>query len=336
MRKLRATLQQELYRSSRVQLTNVEAVTVISVYVAWRGLEYRPWFPGNVPFSFWSRKAAAERISEGPLREFMLEVNDIYRARNATAPTSLQRPFMGLAAFGHSFGGQVIFGAVSPILEAALRSAKEDQPTSGFGDIVVLLNPAFEAKQFEALHNAARAAKFHPWQTPLVAILSGTADFPNRTFFALGRKLDSRYSSIPDSDKETWRNAVGAHEYFVTHTLSQNRGDSAPPDAFKPQWYTKWPCEVLDVDIADVRRFRAGDGESARSLRLAPLVDTGRRPPLVVAVVDKTVVGGHSQIWLDINEAFLTNFVAISQGKGMLLRAGACPEKPLTSKRVLR
>jgi hypothetical protein len=266
----------------------------------------------------------------------MQELNNIYYERNALPPTSGQRPFMGLAAFGHSFGGQVIFGAVRPTLEAAIESAGSDQPVWGFGDIVVLLNPAFEAGQFRNLHEAVKKRKLHPWQTPLVAILSGTQDFPNRFFFGLGRRLDPRYVAIPKNEKELWRNAVGAHEDFVTHTLQQNKGDASPPDAFDPMWYVNFPCEVLDLDIANVRRFRAGKGDAAQSLSLQPKAGAFKRPALVVAVVEKDIVAGHSNIWMDINEAFLTNFVAISQGKKMLHRAGTCTNKPLTSERVLR
>lgn len=336
IKKLRSTLQEQPYNESRIQLTNVASVTVVSVYVGWRGLEYTPWIPANVPFTFWSRKSAAERVGEGPLRGFMQELNDIYRERNALPSKGGKRPFMGLAAFGHSFGGQVIFGSVRSILEGALSSSSPDRPISGFGDIVVLLNPAVEARQFESLHKASREAKYHPWQTPLVAILSGTADFPNRFFFSLGRRLDSRYSSIPDDERETWRNAVGAQQSFVTHTLSQNKGDTAPPDAFDPRWYSHYPCEVLDLDIANVRRFRAGAGDKAQSLRLRPEERAPLRSPMVVAVVDEDVVGGHSDIWFDINEAFLTNFVALSQGKAMVRRAGTCTRRPLSSERVLR
>jgi hypothetical protein len=146
------------FRRSRQILTGSGDVNVFGIYVGWRGMS----LPGPLNyFTFWDRKNAAERVGYGDLREFLLRLNNIYRTSYRDRKQS--SPFVGLASLGHSFGAQVLFKAISSTLEQELIEAtttstnpaalkqKCAKPLEGFGDIVILVNPALEAFQFERI-----------------------------------------------------------------------------------------------------------------------------------------------------------------------------------------
>ena len=78
---IREKLKDPLYRESRLELTGSEDVKVIGIYVGWRGRSL-PWLLDYA--TFWGRKATAERVGEGDLRDFLLRLNAIYRARSTT------------------------------------------------------------------------------------------------------------------------------------------------------------------------------------------------------------------------------------------------------------
>ena len=141
-----------------------ENFRLIGIYVAWRGAS----LPGFLDYvTFWGRKSAAQRTGEVDLREFLDRLNQVYRRHNETtgkqtaqATDTAPNTFLGLVTIGHSFGGQVLLRSVSAALEQELQSVtpvpgylRSESPTQpqplgrplrGFGDLVVLVNPAVE------------------------------------------------------------------------------------------------------------------------------------------------------------------------------------------------
>ena len=133
------------------------------MYVGWRGLSAR--VPPFKQLSFWSRKNVAHRIADGDLVELLIRVELFIRRLNAANPD----PSL-LAVIGHSFGGTMVYAALANILKTRVLEAldRQDDPDSraslvhGFGDLVVLINPAFEASLYAPLHEiAADLAVFH-------------------------------------------------------------------------------------------------------------------------------------------------------------------------------
>lgn len=318
-----------IYRQSRERLTGNGDVKVIGLYVGWRGKSLP--MPLNY-ITFWGRKAAAERVGEGDLREFLLRLNGIYLDRNSAREGSRKSPFMGMVSFGHSFGGQVLFKAVAGTLEqvlvetTSLLSTKvspgEAKPLSGFGDIIVLVNPALEAFQYERIHRLNKQIQYDRQQTPLFFVLSSETDFARQFFFPTGRWIDSLTSApFRDGQGALWKEALGEYEPQRTHSVEIVPPEEAAVQRFDQNTYSNDPCGIVNFDLTNVPIIGG--------VQLKPT--GGHQPfsPFLVAYASGKVIYQHSGIFEEALRNFLNDYVAITEGKRMLLadpQMQQCPE----------
>ena len=317
---LATRLGEELYTQSRLELTGDPGVRLVGIYIGWRGRSLPGWFDY---LTFWGRKQAAERVGQGDVREFLLRLRSVYVARNAQpAGGASQKPFMGLVLIGHSFGGQVVFQAVNQTIEhelvAATSASGEPRPLSGFGDLVVLLNPALEAHQFKRIDALSRQLSYDRRQVPVMLVLSAVTDSARLIFFPLGRRLDLfRRPRIRADERELWLEALGAYAPQVTHELNISNDRS---DSFEPEWYRDAPGTIVDADLTVQPRFD----------RVELLPTARHRPfhPFLVVNASRDVILGHSGIFRRAEEVgselhlFLTKYIALVQGKRALLGRG--------------
>ncbi len=318
-----------MYRLSRQKLTGSGDVKVIGLYVGWRGKSL------PMPFdylTFWGRKAAAERVGQGDLREFLLRLNGIYRERRALHDGVGKRPFTGMVSFGHSFGGQVLFEAVRSAFEQELINATSTpskqgdlspvEHIAGFGDIVVLLNPALEAYQYERIHVLNGKMKYDRTQTPRLLVLSSATDSARKFFFPIGRSLGALLSAPGRGDQRAlWNKALGEFAPQVTHSVEIVTAEQMPSQRFDANTYTDNPCGIVNFDLTNVP-FIGG-------VRLIPTEDHIRYSPFLVANASGAVIIKHSGIFEESLRDFLNDYVAITEGKRMLLadpQMRDCPE----------
>lgn len=244
--KLDEQLGRDMYKEARSLIHNGDPrrpVRIIGIYVGWRG---RAW-PGFLDYlTFWGRKSAAERVGETDLQEFLVRLRDLHQSRqirpeDLTDPAIAQRPgkLFGLVEIGHSFGGQVLLRATDPYLEHKLISINPrpgylrdktpvdppaeplKAPVEGFGDLVVLINPAVEAAAYQRLHALSRM-NFAPAQWPLMLTISATNDGPRKTWFNAGRVAGEIFGGKPGKEarEDTLeRRALGFATEQVTHEL---------------------------------------------------------------------------------------------------------------------
>lgn len=225
------------------------AYRVVGVYVGWRGRSLPGWLDY---LTFWGRKAAAERIGEGDLQEFLLRLDRLHDEHRAG---ELGHTSLGLVVIGHSFGAQALFRALGPRLEAELirtsagpgylRVSGPSAPTrldtalDGVGDFVVLVNPAVRAAEYERMRRLARQLRYSARQSPVLLVVAAENDHVSRWWFPLGQ-IAARWGRLgatlqPDQVAlET--SALGVYAAQQTHRLElakrvdeQKRLSRAPP-----------------------------------------------------------------------------------------------------------
>ncbi|ACV35103.1 hypothetical protein [Accumulibacter sp.] len=309
-----------VYRQSRKNLTGTEDLTVVSIYVGWRGRS----LPSYLNYTtFWGRKAAAERVGEGDTREFLLRLNSLYRNQQAARVAGTSKTFMGLATIGHSFGAQVLFKAVATEIENELvarttaaskqgagQNTVSDLP--GFGDLVVLVNPAFEAMQFERIDKLSNQLSYGRQQNPILLVVSSAGDVPRQVLFPLGRQIDALLlrPSFRPGQRALWTQALGEYEPTRTHSLTITQADPALIPGFDPGVYIKDPCAIVNLDLTNV--------PSVGGVKLTPGPNHRPNNPFIVAYASTSVVLNHSSVFEEILRRFLNDYVAIAQGKRML------------------
>jgi hypothetical protein len=315
--KLRSKLNEQQYAAAREKLNLKGGIKVMGLYVGWRGRS----LPGFLNYlTFWGRKSAAERVGEGDFREFLLKLQQVYMKRNSSDPSG-KSTFMGLVTVGHSFGGQVLFKAVSETFENDLINAIErasGQPgktlpeiISGLGDMTVLINPALEAFQYERIDRLTKEIAFNTHQSPVLLTVSAEDDRARQIWFPLGRNLNLPFRPRFQTDqvKQLWVNALGEYEPQRTHTLDATR----QPNTITDDSYTE--CKIATVPFTG-SLIVAG----------AQLEATRQRPqlysPVVVAYTSNNLVQGHNGIFGAEFTNFLTDYVAYVEGKRMCLIRG--------------
>ncbi|TKB71579.1 MAG: hypothetical protein E8D46_15655 [Nitrospira sp.] len=313
-----------VYRQSRKALTGSESLSVVSIYVVsiyvgWRGRS----LPGFLDYAtFWSRKAAAERVGEGDLREFLSRLNTLYREKRDQRAFGTTDLFMGLTSFGHSFGGQVLFRSVAYEIERELLALHAKTDTSrklneitgliGFGDLVVLINPAFEALQFERIWRLSTSLPFGRQQNPVMLVVSSAGDVPRQVLFPIGRNLDALFLR-PDfrpGQRALWTQALGEYEPFRTHSIEIVSDSSQLTPGFDPSLYTSAPCAIENLDLTNL--------PSIAGVRLTPTENHRSNSPFLIAHASVSVVLDHTTVFEETLRKFLNDYIAITQGKRML------------------
>jgi hypothetical protein len=253
----------------------------------------------------------------GDFVELLTRVELFTRKANAAEPNRAR-----LAVIGHSLGGTMVYTALANILKARAVEAAENQDSPdprasvirGFGDLVVLVNPAFEASLYAPLKEIAdRFRRFSPLQTPVMVTIESETDMANRFWFPLGRNVETAFQHTgPQSPRAEIVSAVGHYAPFWTHRLTA----AAParrrslPDFFpaSPSCSCDLAMEPIgDAEAAELVALLAGHGSQAPVLGQEPTPFGRGRLALVNPIVPKNpfwvvrasddVLPGHSGIF---------------------------------------
>jgi len=192
---------------------------VVGLYVGWRGESVTA--AGVNMLTFWERKSVAERVAQGSVRELFARLG-VLRAKVGSKA-------MRMITIGHSFGGLITFQALS---SEFIRSATmyNENPCgdddkcrflSRFGDLVVIVNPAFEGARYEPLKVAGQRLKeVSPTQMPIVIVATTQADWATGVAFPAARILNPLFESVPDVEQQANLKTVGHNARYTTHHLS--------------------------------------------------------------------------------------------------------------------
>jgi hypothetical protein len=308
---------------------------VMGIYVGWRGESV-----SVMPFSlltFWDRKNTAQAIGDGAVFELFRKLAN-HREQN---------PKSRLVVVGHSFGAAVTYSSVAhsimdQIIDDPYPNAPNGGPsqdTSKRWDLVVLVNPAFEAMQVRPHFELARSRDYKPDQLPHLIIVTSQDDWATKTAFPAGRNLSTIFKKYADPVSAGMNtSAIGHYIPYVTHQLevsekckvgteisSVNKlghvvaastycfGDKRAllPDAktgkmADPVLLTRCDnegdCGVV-AGSHTILRGSASEGKTPEKMPIMNIRTTG------------AVMSGHNDIWNSTMQGFLVQFMLLTVSK---------------------
>lgn len=301
---------------------------VAGVYFGWRGASVT--MPVVKELSFWNRKKTAQKVGKVGVTEVLNRFEQIRRAKDHIAGDISRTR---LVVVGHSFGGALVHSALANDLGSGfVHSTGPDGTVSdvaGFGNLVVLINPAFEALLFAPLSDmSTERGTYFGSQLPVLAVLTSEGDAATRYAFPIGRafstffekeRIITRYNAVTKSketidEEEANRKTVGHFEPYRTHRLYPT-GDAtreqvaefeatdsfARLQQFTESWVTDKPGSKIPFESVMLERTTTSAG----------------RNPYLVTYVDKELIRNHN----DIADRRVINFL-----KQLILLSSQRPE----------
>jgi hypothetical protein len=324
---------------------------VIGIYAGWRGKSVDAGDLSTI--TFWNREAAAHRVALGSIRELLGRARALRDTLDRTTwsgrllPTGTPAPpgerlrSTRLLTIGHSFGGLIVYTALAQYLTdraaasdmswALGATTDEDKMIVGYGDLVVIINPAVEAMSWEPVRRLVENRKppdYARMQPPIFVEVTSTADDATGVAFPLGRSLNTLTENFTDSEERRMATrSFGHYEPFITHDLTsapnavtkQQAADalarlaqSSPAQASADaRELVQAECQAHAAFEAQWRRdgyllpgwTRQYSSGAILSHRAASKFDPN--DPFWVVSADKSVIADHT----DINEPVFVDFV---------------------------
>lgn len=285
--------------------------SVRGIYVGWRGDSLA--IPGLRYATFWDRKNTSDEVGRGSLYEFLIRLERAIKMENDGDNNRL-------VLVGHSFGASVTFNALAQrYMQRFLDGIYATGPGRrfhGYGDLVVLVNPAIEGMRYMPFNSALQyyvekdtppRADFSSEVNPILLILSSEGDFATRKAFPAARAVSTaleahRSASIMGSGSDDGQfgewvmdvKTVGNYEKFHNYETFQLQRTSDVKDLKHPG-----NCQTLpDGKLAEMVM------SSAESAHVFPdsFITMKRKPdgiirsPYWIANVGTEIVKDHTNI----------------------------------------
>jgi hypothetical protein len=128
-----------------------------------------------------------------------------------------------LAIIGHSFGGMIVYSALAQsLIEAASASAAEIVPS--FADLVLLVNPAFEAVRYLPIRDLMEERDregYGPKQDPVFVSVTATNNLATGIAFPLGMLIALvQERTRGKEERQALIRTMGHIPWMQTHDLS--------------------------------------------------------------------------------------------------------------------
>lgn len=299
---------------------------VVGIYIGWRGASVTA--PVLKELSFWDRKNTAHKVGQGGVTEVLTRLELVKKTKDSMVPGKGQSRTR-LVVVGHSFGGALVYSALSQIMMSRFVDTKGPggvvTGVEGFGDLVVLINPAFEAMRFASLSDVANERRtYFPSQLPVLAILTSEADGATKRAFPFGRWFSTFFEEHRTVDRKNGATgkdetvdqkkanitAVGHFDPYKTHYLratgiSQTEATGGPSVEESVRLFFDVSQQWEDDKPGSVIEFKGSTLERTKT-------SVGRNPYLVIRV-DKVLINDHNHI----DDPRITSFI-----RQLILMAG--------------
>jgi hypothetical protein len=259
-----------------------EAGKLLGIYVGWRGdsIASSGWTkPLSYLLTFWDRKNAAHQIGNS---------GGVYELFSRLAAIRRTHEHSRLLIHGHSFGGAVVFSASGSTLvdQMMLDAANSQQKAPSGADLVLLINPAFEAMKLRPPFDLARSQEYQPALPPRLVILTTEADWATGVTFPLGRRLGTIPAAYADEQSPAENvTAVGHHLPMVTHQLALALPKDCPQTQDRIALSTP-PAASPKQDNAPMESLSAIQDPAGSTLCIPPTVFADA-PPLLLRRCDQ-------------------------------------------------
>ena len=278
---------------------------VIGVYVSWPAMGL-----------FWTRRSVADRVVRS------LEITKLFEHLNAVVkPSSEGDSLSRLVYIGHSFGARIVFNAVAQTITSHVvregQSTDEDTCSgnrvcrliSGYGDLVVLVNPAFEAAAYETFSQylGENWLKYAPAVRPV----NWAEDWPTLQpplILTVGAENDAATSNWwprsslwrGDADEIT---TLANYLPYVSHQLKcvASTGDCGCTGLV--------PLSEPTPEQVTATLDRTHTSPPFGCVKLEPL-RVPSNSPFIVARADPRIVDDHGGIWQNEFQRFLIEYIA--------------------------
>ena len=294
---------------------------ILGAYIGWRGdasvlpiLKYT---------TFWSRKYTALQVGELGVTEALLKLAKITNVRSRIDISKSKPPLSRMIVIGHSFGGQVVYTALQQVMVDRIIDSRGDRMFQKdykvFGNLVVLLNPAFEALRVATLYDMLQEGciRYPKDMPPTLVMLTSEGDGTTRYIFpyvgrntilfeshqVLHRQICTKdgVDKITIDEAEADRTAIGHFEPYQTHKLTPLQDKTVRKSDFSFRGLKKaWTDQTFggQLDFEEVKLTHLG--------RTHPI------NPLLNIYVDGSLIKNHNDIWREEVMGFLRDIIAIT------------------------
>lgn len=273
---------------------------VYGVYVGWRGLSVKA--PVLKELTFWSRKATAHRVGTADVVELLATLEALHRQERT------QSPGTRLTTIGHSFGGAVVYSALSGSLKERLAvhiATPSDQRRMfvGFGTLTLLVNPAFEATLYDGIDRMVNLhpGLFDPRNPRVLVTVASEGDNATKYLFPIGRSLSTVLQRSRGGDQRgQMLTTIGNERDFATHRLDVVDASSASESPSPGECGCSAAIRAAFTQNAALRAPPAtpSDDEFFGNTKLTRTADNPQaRSPFIVVRADRRVISDHTDIW---------------------------------------
>ncbi|HEY1254630.1 MAG TPA: hypothetical protein VGF01_07615 [Terracidiphilus sp.] len=260
--------------------------TYIGVYLGWRGQS----IPGDLFFTFWNRRDAAQRVGSSDYAEA------IYRLMATTKENS---PNSRIVIVGHSFGARVLETAITNTFVSLLVPAPDSAGQAGAAqqispaDLILYVNSATDSFRTKELIELMKRTNFTVTRGavphgPLFLSVTSTGDDATKIAFPLGQGISAasknfRSEYVPaipglPPQKTFFTHTPGHLPFLYSHIVEQ----------------VSQPCESTENF-----RFMA----SGNCFEMTPVQNRWNDSPFWVVTVPPSIIRDHNDIF---NPAFVT------------------------------
>jgi hypothetical protein len=333
---------------SLASATRANGAPVFGIYVGWRGESARKL----TNLTFFNRKKTAHQVGERGGAQLLLQLNELQHdlddeLTEAHATAAGRRPArVTMITVGHSFGGALVYSAMESLLVKESKGKHViDLPAfngvkprrEGIGDLVVLVNPAFEAERYRYFaEDLTLPGRYETEQLPVMLTVASEADKAVGQAFPAGRTLWLLFHPNYWSEWRAQTQGLGHFEPYVTHILDFSGKHPAIPGEGAPVSVEVAKRCGLTNELeegkvrdrcgcsynlfsgshgveSDPQLVRSGDGSVTAPDGVVRLHPTGaslqQHVPFLVAKASPELINGHNDIYNPNFVAFLLGYM---------------------------